>query len=297
VYLPILILLALSSISLVATSNAEPSLPCVDCIRIPSYEIDHYKAMFPITVWTDSPVYDHHSTIKVNGYLKPQNTVAPIIAVVTNPIGNVVTIEQFISEGDGNFSFELNTESPLWTQNGEYVLKVQSGADTRQFKTKFTLVSSLNGTVDKCTSDKISLANNGRVYCIPFTITNGVLTSVKGTLNSNTNTMTLDMKGHDITSVTLDIPRYIFDAKSQSDTDSVFTIMSNGNIIQYQEMGSDSISRHIQFDYPNTGKATFEIIGTHVIPEFGSIALLILIGSIMSILVISRSVSNRFVKF
>lgn len=177
-----LFLSLVASLSLFGVSYATSEFTCNNCVQIPSYEIDHYKEMFPLTVWTDSTLYDHQSIIHVTGYLKPQNNIAPILAVVTNPVGNVVTIQQISSDIDGNFSFELNTESPLWKQDGEYVLKVQSGAETRQFKTSFTL-----------TSDPL--------------------------------------------------------------------------------------------------------IQRHVVPEFGSVSVLILIGSIMSILVLSKSFSNRFVKF
>lgn len=180
--LSVLFLSLVVSLSLAGISYAEQEITCISCVQIPSYEIDLYKEMFPLTVWTDSQIYDHHSTIKINGYLKPQNTIAPILVVVTNPIGNVVTIQQLSPDVDGNFSFELNTESPLLKQDGNYILKVQSGTETRQFKTMFTL-----------TSDPL--------------------------------------------------------------------------------------------------------IQPHVIPEFGSVSLLILIGSIMSILVIGKSFSNRFVKF
>ncbi|HEY4680075.1 MAG TPA: PEFG-CTERM sorting domain-containing protein [Nitrosarchaeum sp.] len=177
-----LLLSLVTSLSLSGISYAESESTCRNCVQIPSYEIDHYKEMFPLTVWTDYPLYDHQSTIHVTGYLKPQNNIAPILAVVTNPIGNVVTVQQISSDIDGNFSFELNTESPLWKQDGEYILKVQSGTETRQFKTSFTL-----------TSDPL--------------------------------------------------------------------------------------------------------IQSHIVPEFGSVTVFILIGSIMSILVISKSFSNRFVKF
>jgi len=180
--LAVLFLSIVVSLSLASTSYAEQEIHCISCVQIHSYEIDLYKEMFPLTVWTDSQIYDHHSTIKINGYLKPQNNIAPILVVVTNPIGNVVTVQQLSPDVDGNFSFELNTESPLLKQDGDYILKVQSGTETRQFKTMFTL-----------TSDPL--------------------------------------------------------------------------------------------------------IQPHVVPEFGSISLLILIGSIMSILVIGKSFSNRFVKF
>jgi predicted secreted protein with PEFG-CTERM motif len=254
--------------------------------------------MFPLTVWTDSHTYDHFSTITATGYLKPQNTVAPILVVVTNPIGNIVTIQQISPDVDGNFSFKLNTESPLWSKNGEYILKVQSGAETRQFKTNFTLVPSLTGSVDKCTSDKISvLANNGQIYCIPYTISDGIISTTKGKLNSDTKTITLDIKGQDIGSITLDIPRYILDSKSPVGGDSSFVVMANGKMIEYQELESNSNSRKIKLDYQIGNKVLFEIVGTHIIPEFGSVALLILIVSITSILIVGKSFSNRLVKF
>lgn len=299
-YLPILSVLILSfalSLSLYDVSYAESEITCTNCVQIPSYETHLYKEMFPLTVWTDSQFYDHHSTIKVNGYLNPENNVAPVLAVVTNPVGNVVTVQQISTDADGNFSFELKTESPLWTQNGDYVLKVQSGTETRQFKTKFTLVTSLAGSAD-CTSEKISvLANNGRIYCIPFKVTKGDVINTDGTLNSDKKTITLEITGNGIESVIFDIPRYILDSKSTAGDDSVFFVMSNGEMTEYQELESDSDSRQIKLDYPSAHKATFEIVGTHIIPEFGSVALLILIGSIISILVISKSFSNGFVKF
>jgi predicted secreted protein with PEFG-CTERM motif len=301
VYLRIFTVLILSltfSLSLANVSHAESEITCINCVQIPSYEIDHYKEMFPLTVWTDSKVYDHYSIIHVNGYLKPENNVAPILVVVTNPVGNIVTVQQISTDTNGNFSFELNTESPLWKQNGDYVLKVQSGAETRQFKTKFTLVSSLSGSIDRCTSEEISvLANNGHIYCIPYTITQGIVTDANGKLNSDKKTMTLDISGNEVDSITIDIPRYVLDSKSSSGEDSVFLVMSNGKIVEYQELQSNSDSRQIKLDYPSTRNVTIDIVGTHVIPEFGSVAILILIGSIMSILIISKSFSNRLVKF
>ena len=284
--------------SLLGVSYGDSRATCIGCIQIPSYEIDRYKEMFPLTIWTNSQIYDHNSIIKVNGHLRPQNYVAPVLAVVTNPIGNVVTVEQITPGPDGNFSFQLNTAGPLWTQNGEYVLKVKSSTETQQFKTKFTLVSSTLRSADKCSSSEISaLATDGLIYCIPFKITEGLVTSTNGKLNFDTKTITLDMNGRNIESVTFEIPRQILDSKSPSGDDSVFIVTTNGNMTEYEELESNSTSRYIKLDYPSTDKATFEIIGTHVIPEFGSITLLMLIVSITSILIISRSVSNGFVKF
>lgn len=295
--LAVLVLSIMVSLSLASVSYAETENICPSCVQIPSYEIELYKEIFPLIVWTDSQTYDHYSTIKVNGYLNPENSIAPILAVVTNPLGNIVTVQQLSPNADGSFAFALNTESPLWTQNGDYVLKVQSGTETRQFKTKFTLVPSVVGVVDNCTSKEVSvLADNGRIYCIPFKVTKGIVTNTSGKLNSDKKTITLDITGQDIESITFDIPRYVMDSKSTAGVDTVFLVTYNGKMTEYQELESDSDSRQIKLDYHSAKKITFEIVGTHVIPEFGSVALVILIGSIMSVLVISKSFSNRFVK-
>jgi predicted secreted protein with PEFG-CTERM motif len=299
VYFSILsvLLLSLIALSLDNISYAESEITCINCVQIPSYEIDLYKEIFPLTVWTDSQIYDHYSTIKVNGYLKPQNTVAPLLVVVTNPIGNVVTVKQLSSDVDGNFSFELNTGGPLWSKNGDYILKVQSGTETRQFKTKFTLIPSLIGSVDKCASNEISvLANNGHIYCIQFQVTNGIVTGTTGKLNSDTKTITLDIRGHDIDSISFGIPRSVLDSKSVAGSDSDFIVMADGKMVKYQEFESTSDYRQIKLDHSIDDQITIEIIGTNIVPEFGSISLLILIGSITSILIISKSFSNRFVK-
>jgi predicted secreted protein with PEFG-CTERM motif len=287
-----------SSLCFADVTYAESEIGCPSCVQISSYNVDLYKELFPLIVWTDSQIYDHNSIIQVTGYLRPQNNVSPIIAVVTNPIGNVVTVEQFSPDMNGNFSLELNTESLLWKQDGDYILKVQSGSETRLFKTKFTLVPSVIDNVNKCTpSSEISiLANNGRIYCIPFKITKGMVTSAQGKLNLEAKTTTLDINGHDMDSIVFDIPRYILDSKSTTGNDSDFVVMYNGKIVEYKELDSNSNSRRIILDYPIDKKSTFEIIGTNVIPEFGSIAILTLMVSIVSILIISKS-SHRFVKF
>lgn len=293
-----LLLFSLASFWFADLTYAESEITCPNCIVISSYDIDLYKELFPLIVWTDSQIYDHYSIIHVSGYLRPQNSVAPIVAVVTNPIGNVVTVEQFSPNTDGNFSLDLNTESPLWKQDGDYILKVQSGSDTRLFKTQFTLVPSIIDKANKCNvANEISImANNGRIYCIQYKITTGVVTSTEGKLNLDTKTIKLGIDGKDVDSIIFNIPRYLLDSKSASGDDTVFAVLYNGKIAEYTEISSDSISRQIKLDYPIYKKSTFEIIGTSVIPEFGSITILILIVSILSILVISKS-SHKLVNF
>lgn len=270
---------------------------CVSCVQILPHEIELYQDLFPLTIWADTYVYDHNSVITINGHLRTQNTVSPILIVVTNPIGNVVTIEQITPKNNGDFTFTLNSKSTLLKQDGDYVVKAQSGVDTRQFKTKFTLVSYTINKISECAENEISLlGGNGKLYCLPFTSEKGTL-KADATLDVPSKTLSLKIRGQSSDSLILDIPRNVLDSKSSSGSDSDFVVMSGGKIIEFKQISSDADSRQVKIDYDPSKSRTFQIIGTYVVPEFGSIVMFVLIGSIGTILLFSRTFSNRIVKF
>ena len=294
-----LCLSAILSVLFIGMSDSfAQSNQCPSCVQISPEDIDLYKKLFPLTIWTDSQVYDHDSMVTVSGHLRPENTVAPILVVVTNPIGNIVTVDQVIPNPNGDFEFILNTKSSLWKQNGDYVIKAQSGSDNRQFKTKFTLISYGVGSISQCTTlDAKITATNGGVYCIHYESAKDSTINVEGTLNLDTKTLSLQIRGQDVDSVVLDIPRYLLDSKSNTGSDSDFVVLSDGKLIDVKEIESDADSRQIKIDYTPTRRGNYEIVGTSVVPEFGSLVFVILIVTITSVLVLGRSFSNRFVKF
>lgn len=298
---PVIGLLGLSviiSLSLFGASLSFAQLDsCVSCVQILPHEIELYEDLFPLTIWTDSYIYDHNSIITLNGHLRPQNTVSPILIVVTNPIGNVVTIEQITPTNNGDFTFTLNTKSPLLKLDGDYVVKAQSGVDTRQFKTKFTIVSYPINMPSECVENEISLlGGDGKLYCLPFTSEKGTLTA-DATVDVPTKTLSLKIRGQNPDSLIIDIPRNVLDSKSSSGSDSDFVVMSGDKIIEFEQISSDADSRQIKIEFDPSKSRTFQIIGTYVVPEFGTIVMLVLIGSIATVLVYSRTFSNRIVKF
>ncbi|MCV0373563.1 MAG: PEFG-CTERM sorting domain-containing protein [Nitrosarchaeum sp.] len=271
---------------------------CFNCIQILPHNIELYQDLFPLTIWSDSYSYDRGSTVTIHGHLRPENTVSPVLIVVTSPIGNVITVEQISPKKTGDFSFTLNTNSPLWKQDGEYVIKAQSGADTRQFKTKFNLVSFGVDNVNKCTAQDIPIiADDGKSYCLPFKSEKGTALNADGTLSISSKTLALKIRGSNADSITLDIPRYLLDSKSSSGNDSDFIVMSGGNIVEFERLSSDADSRQIKISYDPTKSRSYQIVGTHVVPEFGPVMMIILFGSIGLILFFNRTFSNRFVKF
>ena len=73
----------------------------------------------------------------------------------------------------------------------------------------------------------------------------------------------------------LDLPRTFIDAEKQNGKDEKFIILIDDIQTTYEESTSFSTLRTISIDFEKND-STIQIIGTHVIPEFGTIVMIIL---------------------
>ena len=95
--------------------------------------------------------------------------------------------------------------------------------------------------------------------------------------------------------IILKLPRDSFDAQND-DTDTTFIILISkqnnaaGDFIQveYEEIAVSSDYRTIRITLEE-GDRWIEIIGTYVIPEFGSIVIIILVVAVSSAIIVSKS--------
>lgn len=292
------ILLSLVALSLLGFQNsfAVDTITCKSCVQIEPKDLDYYKTNFPLIIWTDDAVYNHDSSITVNGYIRPQNNIAPVLVTVTNPIGNIVTIEQLEADENGDFSFILKPTGPLWTSDGNYIIHATSGSENRAFKTQVSIVSFDIGTKSSCPINQITIkADNGGVYCMSYKVTKGEVTGIDGTLDVGAKTLTLNVRGNDVESLILNVPRNVIDSKINDD-DSEFVITSKGVVISYTELEGDSDTRKIQLRSVPDHRATYVITGTHVVPEFGVLVFAVLIATISTLVLIGKFSSIPFYK-
>ena len=103
--------------------------------------------------------------------------------------------------------------------------------------------------------------------------------------NPETNSLIISIDTTDDGSITLTLPRDIIDAKLSDGLDDSFFILVDGEEALFDEITNDS-ERIITIGF-SAGVETIEIIGTFVIPEFGTIAMMILVISIISVIAIS----------
>jgi len=277
-------------------------LSCSGCIQIKNADRlkIHTLLELPIVLWTPDFTYsfDQGSKIIINGHSNLNNPDVPIVFTVTNPIGNLVTIDQIMVKPNTDFKVEFNSSGPLWKASGMYIIKAQAGPQSTIFKTNVNLISMDSQSSLECNSNEITVTgDNGGQYCIPFE-SSFALSQITSFLNTETKTLTLNINGPNAQTLSLDIDRQLLNAKSSDGGDAEFIVMVNGEPADFTESATIGGHRTLTLSF-GAGGTTIEIIGTSVIPEFGSIAVLILVASVIAGIVLTSGriqLSNPFQK-
>ena len=202
---------------------------------------------------------------------------------------NLIDVAQISVAQDGTFAQTFNAFGPLWSKDGTYTVRGFYTVD-RIMETDFQFI---NTAVSETSVFSVSIPNSG-VFDLPYTITGGEIKEI--TLNNDSYSILIDTVTEANGFLKLQLPRESFDSQKDTGTDDIFIIMikdKDGNTFEvpYEEIETTSDFRMIKINF-EPGDKSIEIIGTYVIPEFGSIVSIILLASLASVIIISK---NRFV--
>jgi predicted secreted protein with PEFG-CTERM motif len=118
---------------------------------------------------------------------------------------------------------------------------------------------------------------------IGYEITGGQLLSITPDVDANSLIVGIDATSDG--SLTLIIPRSVADALLETGEDDEFFVLVDGEEVDFSEDVS-STDRTLTIAF-YAGAEEIEIIGTFVVPEFGTIAAMILAVAIVSIIAVS----------
>ncbi len=104
------------------------------------------------------------------------------------------------------------------------------------------------------------------------------------TADGEKNSVTIEIDSTDDGQISVTLPRDVIDAKV-GDEDDQFFILVDGEEVDFEETVSTT-DRTVTVEFP-AGTETIEVIGTFAIPEFGTIAAVILGIAIISIIVMT----------
>jgi predicted secreted protein with PEFG-CTERM motif len=272
-----------------------------------------------IVVNTDKSYYYDGDVVLISGEIKNMVPGDQLSIIVQSPIGNLVALDQLTVGTDNQFSTEIKVGGKLMKTEGTYTIKIQ-------YRDNFTTTSFEFGGVTSSPSNELEEINvndpmindpmiNDPMINDPI-IVNSVVTATTITVQDSTDLVSYEItnaklinvipdmdavslliyiESTDDGSMTLTIPRSVLDATINNGDDEFFVLV-DGEEVDFEEI-TTSTDRTLIIEFL-AGTEQIEIIGTFVIPEFGTIAAMILAVAIISIIAISAksrvSIHSRY---
>ena len=136
------------------------------------------------------------------------------------------------------------------------------------------------------TSDNFEVdAGDYGTFDVSYKITGGIVKNMA--VDSNIFGINIEIEAIDKGRIVLDLPREFIDAEKQNGKDETYIVLINGIETTHKESIGHTDYRTLTIDFNEDSK--IEIIGTYVIPEFGAIAMMIMIIGILTVIVISKN--------
>ena len=231
----------------------------------------------PLDIEANGDTFDHDSTIIVDGQVGDMRVGASVTLIVSGQTG-VVTIEQTTPSSDGSFSFTINTASPLMKYDGEYKIKATYGDIGINDVVYVTLEGGAVREASTSSQDEEHHGYDAADFTneLNYNISGGSIESITST--SDDSLLITIHDAEDGSELTITLPDDIITPFN----DGTFFVLVNGEESDDAEQNGNSVT--IPFDADTT---EIEIVGTHVVPEFGTIAMIVLAVAIVSIIAVS----------
>ena len=267
-----------------------------------------------VTATTDKLSYSEGETISISGEIEYLALGNEITLRIESPNGNIVYLAQMTVGSDKQFSTEINPSGSYWKISGTYTILI-----TQDKNNQATLSFEFGGVTDMPENELEEAIVEDTVEDIMIedpSIMDSIVTATTITVQDSTDlvsyeiinaklinvipdmdavSLLINIEATDDGSITLTVPRSVLDATINNGDDEFFVLV-DGEEVDFEEI-TTSVDRTLTIEF-FAGTEQIEIIGTFVIPEFGTIAAMILAVAIISIIAISAksrlSIPSRY---
>jgi len=238
----------------------------------------------PISIETDSDAYDHSTIITVTGQIANVDPNYLAITVkVLSPNGNIAGIAQPEVNSDGSFVGIFNTSGYAWKNNGTYQItatyqKIDATISVEIKDTVGTGMVAETATAESATaSTETTSAYEFPEGQIAYDITCSTTSpSFIGNGDDSTLDIYIDATDDGVLTIALD------ESIIKPFDDGTFFVLVNNEEVQ------DFVQEGDKLTIPcKVGDEKISIVGSWAVPEFGTIAVMILVVAIVSIIIVS----------
>ena len=244
-----------------------------------------------LTVMTEKESYAAGEPVEILGLVDIRLEGTQAIIQIMSPIGNMVRAEQIDVDSDGSFSTTVATSiGGVWKESGTYTVKVSYGGNSVQ--TEFEYGGMMSAGVQ--TTPEFAIEENedtSQTITIEDNVLNYELTCAEilgMTPDTEMKSMIIEIKTDCDGELSITLPKEVID----TDENGFFVLVDGDETNHNASSVGEFWTLTIPFSY---GSEEIEIIGTFVIPEFGTIAALVLVVAITSIILISAKNKQIFI--
>jgi len=246
------------------------------------------EAVDQISLSTSSDIYYSEDYVVVFGSVNTIFEDMPITIQIYYE-SNLVDVAQVTVAQDGTFVKSFNAVGQQWKEEGTYTIRVQY-TPTQIGETTFEFFSQM---IDKSSAVfPVNIPNSG-TFDVGYTIRGGEVTGIS--MNMDRYSLLVETTMNTNGNLILKLPRESFDAQSDGKDNTFIILISKENNepkdfvqVEYEEIATSSDYRTIRIPLED-GDKWVEVVGTYVIPEFGSIVIIILVVAVSSAIIISKS--------
>jgi len=246
------------------------------------------EAVDEITLSTSNDIYYNGDHVVVFGNVNTLFENIPITIQIYQET-NLISVAQVPVAKDGTFVSSFYATGSKWKDEGTYTIRGQY-TPTQIAETTFEFFSQV---IDESHAVFVVDIPNSGSFDVGYTIRGGEVKDV--VMNQERYSLVVETTMTSNGNIILKLPRDSFDAQND-DTDTTFIILiSKQNKVaedfmqvEYEEIAVGPDYRTIRIPLEE-GDRWVEVIGTYVIPEFGSIVIIILVVAVSSAIIISKS--------
>ena len=244
-----------------------------------------------LTVTTEKESYAAGEPVEVLGLVEITLADTDALIRVVSPMGNMIHLAQVDVETDGSFSETISTSiGGKWKETGTYTIMMNYGENSAQ--TQFEYGGMMSAGVQ--TTPEFAMEENENTsqsimiedHSLDYELTCAEIQSM--TPDTEMKSMIIAIKTDCDGELTITLPKDVID----TDENGFFVLVDGDETNHKASSVGEFWTLTIPFSY---GSEEIEIIGTFVIPEFGTIAALVLVVAISSILIISAKNKQIFI--
>jgi len=248
------------------------------------------EAVGEVTLSTSSDIYYNGDHVVVFGNVDTFFENLPITIQIYQKT-NLISVAQVPVANDGTFVSSFYATGSKWKDEGTYTVRAQY-TPTQIAETNFEFFSQ---AIDKSSAVfPVDIPNSG-TFDVGYTVRGGEVKDI--VMNQERYSLLVETVMNSNGNIVLKLPRDSFDAQN-NDTDETFIILISKRAfvseieyfeqVEYEEIAVSSDYRTIRIPLEE-GDRWIEVIGTYVIPEFGSMVIIILVVAVSSAIIMSKS--------